>query len=155
MSTETRFAIANDARIYYTAGSQKIDLLNPRLTNTYLIALLDYLLQKGYKIGITSVRSDHHDDGPHGHAGGFAFDGWPCVTTAPLSWMDAADPKFQAYLVDLGAFANIRQIGLAGTADTQINKQATGLPYEDWSQKCVFSDTGDDHIHHGVSDGSW
>jgi hypothetical protein len=36
--------------------------------------LLVYLISMGHKIGTYAICSDHHNDGPHGHAGGLAVD---------------------------------------------------------------------------------
>ena len=33
-----------------------------------------HLIDNGHTIGTFAICSDHHDDGPHGHAGGFAVD---------------------------------------------------------------------------------
>jgi hypothetical protein len=155
MSAEARLAIArsNGTSVFFTADTQRTDLMNENMTNTYLIALIQVLIDKGHLVYFTAVRSDHHDDGPHGHAGGYAFDGWPCSGLNPVAFLDAGDPRFAAYLADVAAFSNTWQVGLAGTADTQANQQATGLPYQQWdAPKTVFSDTGADHVHHGVQD---
>ncbi len=39
------------------------------------LRLMCWLIEEeAHKIGTFAICSDHHDDGPHGHAGGFAFD---------------------------------------------------------------------------------
>jgi len=39
-----------------------------------VMQILCYLIEKGYRIGTFAICSDHFNDGPHGHAGGYAVD---------------------------------------------------------------------------------
>lgn len=39
-----------------------------------VMRVLVHLIESGHTIGTSAMCSDHHDDGPHGHAGGFAVD---------------------------------------------------------------------------------
>lgn len=39
-----------------------------------VMRVLVRLIESGHTIGTSAMCSDHHDDGPHGHAGGFAVD---------------------------------------------------------------------------------
>lgn len=39
-----------------------------------LMRVLVHLIEAGHTIGTSAICSDHHDDGPHGHAGGLAAD---------------------------------------------------------------------------------
>lgn len=39
-----------------------------------VMQVLVHLIDNGHTIGTFAICSDHHDDGPHGHAGGFAVD---------------------------------------------------------------------------------
>jgi hypothetical protein len=39
-----------------------------------VMRVLVHLIERGHTIGTSALCSDHHDDGPHGHAGGFAVD---------------------------------------------------------------------------------
>jgi peptidoglycan hydrolase-like protein with peptidoglycan-binding domain len=39
-----------------------------------VMEVLVHLIGSGHTIGTFAICSDHHDDGPHGHAGGFAVD---------------------------------------------------------------------------------
>jgi Putative peptidoglycan binding domain len=39
-----------------------------------VMRVLVHLIENGHTIGTFAICSDHHDDGPHGHAGGFAVD---------------------------------------------------------------------------------
>jgi hypothetical protein len=137
-------------RLMFQRDSQKEDLMNPAMTNTALIAgLLE--LTNNFEIVITAVRSDHHDDGPYGHAGGFAADLWVNDSANPTDYADAGSLTMQRFLRNVGQSEWVWQVGLAGSADTPENRAATGLPYESWNApKTVFSDDGADHIHFGV-----
>ena len=44
-----------------------------------VMEILVWLIQDGHKIGTYALCSDHHNDGPHGHAGGLAVD---------IEWID-------------------------------------------------------------------
>lgn len=144
MSIAARQALVNSGKLVFQNPSQKSDLLNPNLTTTELIAALIYLTHvRGWYIEITAVRRDHHDDGPRGHAGGKAFDGWPLASSHPGDYLDANDPRFQHYLVDLADIPYLYQIGLAGSADTAENRGCAG--------PTVFEDSGADHVHGGVT----
>ncbi len=39
-----------------------------------VMRILVHLIESGHTIGTSAICSDHHDDGEHGHAGGFAVD---------------------------------------------------------------------------------
>ena len=39
-----------------------------------VMRVLVHLIESGHTIGTSAICSDHHDDGEHGHAGGFAVD---------------------------------------------------------------------------------
>jgi hypothetical protein len=39
-----------------------------------VLRVLVHLIEQGHTIGTSAICSDHHDDGPHGHAGGRAVD---------------------------------------------------------------------------------
>lgn len=151
MSQEARDAIcAPGSGVFFQIDACRTDLLDANLTDSNLIALLQYLTDKGHFVELTMVRTGHRDDGPNGHAGGKAFDCWPLKTATKDDWLDASDPRFAAFLADLGAFPGMRQLGLADTADTEANRKSTGLPYEDWNARATcFSDQGDDHVHAG------
>jgi hypothetical protein len=142
MSQETRDNLV--AKLVFQKASQRSDLLDDDLTQTYLIGLLDYLAQKGWNMEITAVRTDHSDDshlGFHCHAHGFCADLWPLASDTPGDYLDASDPRFQQFLTDAAGAPFLYQIGLAGTADTLANRKAAG--------PTVFSDGGADHLHLG------
>jgi hypothetical protein len=49
--------------------SGKLVHIDPRV-----MRVLVHLIESGHTIGTSAICSDHHDDGEHGHAGGFAVD---------------------------------------------------------------------------------
>ncbi len=155
VSPATRLKVVNSP-LTKLSDSQRSDLLDEGKTDSNLVALLEYLIDRGHAIGVTACVSDHHDDSalnptpPHvgTHAGGFAVDCWPLNTATAGDWVPADGLK--PFLADAAAFPGIYQIGLAGTADTEANREATGLPYEVPERPDCFSDSGDDHLHLGV-----
>jgi hypothetical protein len=151
MSQQARDNVIDSPYTFFSDDCERDDLRDITRTDTNLIALIEHLLSCGHIIHFTSIRCDHHDDGPNGHAGGFAFDCWPLKTPTADDWLDATDVDFQGFLHDVGDFGGIFQIGLAGSADTPTNRSSTGLPYEEWdAPSTVFSDQGGDHVHCGV-----
>lgn len=75
MSLEARNALVN--RLSFIDGQARADLLDPNMTNTWVIAALTEFNNR-YKgaVTITAVRSDHGFDSssPHSHASGDAWD---------------------------------------------------------------------------------
>ncbi len=150
MSIQARDQLVNGHETVFQRNSQRIDLLNPSLTQTQLIALLLELTAKGHILLFTAVRSDHHDDSGLGrppafigtHAHGWAADCWLLNSTAPTDFVDADDARFQRFLADAAASPWLHQIGLAGSADIAANRAAAG--------STVFSDDGADHVHLGA-----
>lgn len=143
MSIQARQSLVASGHLVFQDGTQKGDLLNPNTTQTELIAALIYLtIHCGHYIEITAVRSDHHDDGPHGHAGGYAADCWPLDSAAAGDYMDATAEGFADFLEDAAKMPFYYQIGLAGEANTAANLAAAGPG--------AFVDMGADHVHLGT-----
>lgn len=113
-------------------------------TQSQLIALLLELVQKGHHLEITMVQTGHHDDGPHGHAGGYAVDCWPLATPKGGQYMKASTSAFRRFLKDAAASPWLHQIGLLGDgADSKENFAAAG--------PTAFQDQGDGaHVHLGA-----
>lgn len=133
-------------QLVFQDESQKSDILNPLLTQTGLIAMLQYLVDKGHHLEITAVKSDHHDDsalGLHCHFNGYCVDLWPLGSATPGDYLDATNPYFQTFLKDVAASPVLYQIGLAGSAVTSGNIAAAGPTY--------FQDDGGDHVHIGCT----
>jgi hypothetical protein len=150
LSQQARDTVVNSKATFFQAQSQVSDLENPALTDSNLIAAAQYILDGGFAFEFTAVRTDHHDDGPTGHAGGLAFDGWPLASNAAGDYLDASDQKFKDFLVHVGKFPGLYQLGLAGTAYSAANVIASGLPEDFAKDPCVFHDGGADHVHIGV-----
>lgn len=146
MSIEAREALVASPNTFFQADSQRSDLLDPAITQTYLIALLTALVEKDHILEFTAVKSDHHDDsalGEHCHFNGYCADLWPLASEKAGDYLDANDPRFQAFLRDVDASTWLYQVGLAGSAWTSENAVAAGGK--------VFHDDGADHIHLGAT----
>ena len=145
MSQEARDALVASPQTFFQADSQRTDLENEAITQTGLIALLSELVLKGWAIEFTAIKTDHHDDsnlGLHCHFNGYCADLWPLASKTAGDYLDAGDPRFQAFLRDVDASSWTYQIGLAGTAWTSANAVAAG--------DAVFHDDGEDHVHVGA-----
>jgi len=146
MSQEARDQLVASANTVFQDDSQRADLKSPALTQTDLIALLiDLCETKEHAVEFTAIKSDHHDDrnlGEHCHYNGWCADLWPLASTTAGDYLDAGDPRFQAFLRDVAAAPHLYQIGLAGSAWTEDNVAAAG--------DSVFQDDGGDHVHVGA-----
>jgi hypothetical protein len=145
MSQEARNALVASPNTFFQADSQRTDLESLTLTQTDLIALLTELVGKGHILEFTAIKSDHHDDsnlGEHCHFNGYCADLWPLASRQAGDYLDADDPRFQAFLRDVDASGYTYQIGLAGSAWTSANAVAAG--------DSVFHDDGEDHVHIGA-----
>ena len=134
------------SRCVFTYEANQDDLLDPNRTRTELVALL-LDASRHYPLHITMVRTGHHDDGPHGHAGGLCADYWPLTPGAPPSlsevsqrWLVADSVSFGVALADLHGSPFWRQTGLAGTAVTVDNMRIAE----------ALVDSGGDHVHAGA-----
>ena len=136
-------------RLVFQRDSQRADLMEttPGLgAQTTLISCCLYLVAKGHKIEVTAVKSDHSNDsnlGYHCHYNGFCMDCWPLNSMTPGDYVDPGTHAFRQFLVDLTTAPFILQVGLAGTAFTQVNMERLGA--------YGFPDSGADHIHIGTS----
>lgn len=137
MSTAAREALV--ARLHFTDDSQRSDLLDDTITNTYLIALLQDLVSGPEAIEILAVRSDHPTpDGPWAHSGGMAVDLYP------LNWEGREETACKSVLRSLAESKYCEAIGLGGVT------QAWAPPSP--SSFCVvFNDNDADHIHTGCA----
>ena len=151
MSIATRQWIVSHPNTKFQNDSQKNDLLNSSATKTELIAFLQYMIQKKWIIEFTAICSDHHDDTPlctagppycGTHAKGWAVDCWPLNSPKAGDYIDAGDPRFQAFLSTAMHAPFYMQTGLGGSANSPINQIAAGA---DW-----FPDSEADHVHFGT-----
>ena len=147
MSIEARDRLVASPNTFFQQTSQKVDLASVELTQTDLIALLlTELVGKGHILEFTAIKSDHHDDsalGEHCHFNGYCADLWPLASRQAGDYLDAEDPRFQAFLRDVSASTWLYQVGLAGSAWISQNAVAAG--------DSVFHDDGEDHIHLGAT----
>jgi len=144
MSAQARAALVS--KLIFQDETQKSDLLDESKTQTSLIAYLLGLVDKGYHIEITAVRTDHDDDsalGLHCHANGYAVDCWPLNSATPGDYMTQDTHPFRQFLVDAASSPWNFQIGLGGCADNSGDAIAAG--------STEFPDNGADHIHLGSS----
>lgn len=145
MSIQARQALVASPNTIFQKQSQRDDLLSPETTQTGLIALLSELVDKGHIIEFTAIKSDHHDDRDLGnfcHYNGYCADCWPLASTNAGDYLDAQDLRFQKFLEDAASSQCLHQIGLAGSADCEADREAAG--------PTVFDDDGGDHIHLGA-----
>jgi hypothetical protein len=160
MSIQARQALVNSGHLFADLGQWPhafSDLLDPTITQTWLIEGLQYLVGKGYHIQLTAVRTDHTTvDGAHGHnPGGNDADMWPLTGPTLNAWLSENDAVFQTFLSDMahwvGTTGRTWQLGLAGAARTDANFAAAAAP-----GVYTFSDGDQDHVHFGPSPvGGW
>jgi hypothetical protein len=149
MSLEIRQALVSSPLTRFASSVTdpnriRADLLDEVNVDSNLIALLkDVILDHQIPFEFTVVRYGHHDDGPHGHFGGKAADGWPLQSTHQDDWAPAQGAVMDKFLRVAGASQYIRQFGLGGRMFTPHNvAQATqrqgvyvfhdGMPGADW-----------------------
>jgi hypothetical protein len=146
MSIETRQKLVDDARLVLTHHSQRADLLNPELTNTWLVEFLLRLLdEQEHPLLITSVRSDH-DPGTYHNPPGRGVDLWHA------DWSSVGDDKIVDIMTAAGRIASsyspgLVEVGLSGSA-------AYFISYVTFPPSCdVFIETyaeDAEHLHFAV-----
>lgn len=144
-TNDTRKALLLHPHTFFQSASQWQDLLDAGKTQTWLIALLTDIVNKGHIIEFTAVKSDHHNDsglGTHCHFNGWCVDCWPLASATPGDYLDASDARFTKFCHDAGFDPHEYQEGLAGSAYTHDNVVAAGSG--------VFQDDGGDHVHLGA-----
>lgn len=129
--------------LIFTAESQKYDVLH--FIKPTLVKLLSALVAKNYYLQITSLKSDHgNDGGGHSHTNGYAVDLWPVSNGTRNAFFPANSTEMVQFLKDVASLDNLHQIGLAGSSKTPANFAAAG--------PTVFRDNQYDHIHIGAKD---
>ncbi len=148
MSIGARIALVRPGGgLVFQAASQRTDLINPLMTQTQMIAGLQWLVAKGHILAVTAVRSDHHDDSylsPDGvgtHARGYAIDCWPLQSKKMGDWVPVAGPEIETFLRDARLMPYIMQIGLTADCYSSANIAAAG--------PSVYLDDGGPHAHLG------
>jgi hypothetical protein len=134
MSIETREKLVADPRLVFTHHSQRTDLLDPELTNTWLVEFLLRLIEtQAHPILITAIRTDH-DPGTWHNPPGQGVDLWNA------DWSSVGDEA----IVDVMHAAGIIAARTAAYYETYVT----------WPPSCdVFvEDYGFDneHVHFAV-----
>lgn len=139
MSTQARQAVANSPKMNYTSSSQKADLLDPKKTNTYLIAMLQWTLDNLYlPILVLSINSDHSPSGQH--VVGCAIDLYPA------NWATGEQTTCQDMMTAFSRNPFCEAVGLGGV--TRRWKNNVRWPSGACSQYFVlFDDNDSDHLH--------
>ena len=106
------------------------DLLSGGETDPRLVSALGWLHDNGPAFTVSAIRSDHHNDGPFLHAGGFCAD---------LYAIDSSQMKKLVEAVNKDPF--VAEVGLGG-AYKSLRASVT--------HKAYFADNGQTHVHIGV-----
>jgi hypothetical protein len=146
VSLETRQRLVDDPRLVLAHHSQRADLLDPELTNTWLVEFLLRLLDaQDHPLLITAVRTDH-TPGTYHNPPGRGVDLWHA------DWASVGDERIVDVMHAAGIVAasgepTLVEVGLSGTA-------AYYITYVTWPAGCdVFIESyGDDneHLHFAV-----
>ena len=137
MSMEARQRVANSPKMYYTSSTQKADLLDPKKTNTYLIAMLEWQIDNSYlQILVLAINSDHSPSGQH--VVGCAIDCYP------QNWATGEQTTCTDMMKGFAKNPFCEAVGLGG-----ITKRWKGNVQWPPPSDCfvVFDDNDTDHIH--------
>jgi hypothetical protein len=142
MSQKQRDTLAANPKLSFTDGTQAADLKSEGRTNTYLIALLEWLLKNcAEPIELLAVRTDHPThDGPWAHTGGMAVDLYP------KNWNGREQEAVCNVLKALAENPYCEAVGLGGVTQQWVS-------YVTWPKEhfVVFFDNTADHIHTGCA----
>lgn len=138
MSLQTRQGVAN--LLTFNDEQARLDLLDPEVTNTWLIALLADVIERSlHPLLVTAVCRDHSNDGSgHSHHEGWAVDLWHA------NWMTIGDERILDVLIACADSPYVWTIGLGGKAQQYFS--AVSRACHDRRQ-VVFMDDGEDHVH--------
>ena len=146
MSTEAREALVNNAKLSSkgndtVVGTQRSDLVDENQTDTYLIAMLTWLLEHcNEPIMLTAVRTDHQSpDQIWLHSGGKAVDMYP------KNWAGREQEAVCNVLAALSKNPYCENVGLGGV----VQQWRTYVTWPKWPQFWLFNDDVQDHIHAG------
>lgn len=150
MSIETRQKLVSDSRLVFQRDSQRTDLLDSAMTNTWLIEFLMKLLDEaGHPILVTALYTDHHPGTLH-----HPTDGTPgrAVDCWNADWATVGDDKCvdvmkAAAKISEGEQPFLVEVGLSGDAARLQGQVDWGPTYnvfvEDWGDS-------NEHLHFGV-----
>lgn len=145
MSQAARDALVANAKISFTDSSQASDFQNENVTNSYLIALLQWQLDNCIEpIEILSVRTDHQTpDGPWAHSGGMAVDFYP------KNWAGREEEAVTACMKALSENPYCEAVGLGGMTWNWVSYVTWPSGANSWW--VVFQDNDKDHLHAGCA----
>lgn len=142
MSQAARDALVANPKLSFTDATQAPDLQNEMVTNTYLIAMLEWLLDNcSEPIEMLAIRTDHKTpDGPWAHSGGMAADFYP------KNWQGREQEAVCNVLKALANDPYCEAVGLGGVTWGWVS-------YVTWPKQhfIVFQDNTLDHIHAGCA----
>lgn len=141
MSQEARQELVDNPKLSFRNASQKSDLLDANLTNTYLVAMLQKLLDTcAEPIELLAVRSDHPtEDGAWEHSGGCAADLYP------TNWQGREQEACVAVMKAQSENEYCEQFGAGGVTQQWVS-------YVTWPSPpsgvgFTFNDNDLDHLH--------
>jgi hypothetical protein len=106
------------------------DLLGANVTDARLVSALGWLYDNAPAFTVSAIRSDHHNDGPFLHSGGFCAD---------LYAIDSSQMKKLIEAVNEDPW--VAEVGLGGA----YKSLRTSITH-----KAYFADNGQTHVHIGV-----
>jgi hypothetical protein len=145
MSTETRQKLVDHPRLVLANHSQRAQLLDPQLTNTWLIQLMLSIVQStGTPLLVTAINTDH-SPGTYHNPSGRAFDGWNA------NWASAGDDKVRDILevaswISQSFKPQLVEVGLSGASTKykdSFNYNCSKVFIESYS-------SANEHIHLAV-----
>jgi len=141
MSTKARQELIT--KLSFTDNTQRSDLLDANMTNTWLIQMLDTLVEDliGEPITILAARTDHPTpDGAWAHSGGLAVDLYP------KNWQGREQESVVNVFKAIAKNPYAWVIGFGGV--TQQWQSYVTWPTENF---VAFNDNNSDHIHLGAA----
>lgn len=144
MSTQARQAVANSPKMRYTSPSQKADILDPKKTNTYLIAMLQWMLDNLWTpILVLAINSDHSPSGQH--VVGCAIDIYPA------NWQQGEQSTCTDMMKAASKCPFVEAVGLGGITKRwkgNVNWQNDACQVKYF---VLFDDNATDHLHVGCA----
>lgn len=138
MSQQARDALANNPKMRYTAASQRDDLRDPKKTNTYLIAMLEWLVDNLWTpILVLAVKTDHSPTGQH-------YDGC-ALDMYPGNWQTNEKQTCVDMMTALAKCPFVEAVGLGGVTKGWAGSVAWKQPGSQYS--ILFEDNSSDHLH--------
>lgn len=138
MSAETRQAVVNNVKLNFTDNTQKSDFLDTTKTNTYTIAMIQWLLDNVYgPLLVLSVKSDHSPTGEH-YLG-------CAVDLYPANWRTNEYTTCLDLMKGLSKCPFVEAVGLGGV--TKLWQNEVQWPPSGNYPFVLFNDNDTDHLH--------